>query len=152
MTFARASVIAERIKAGAFDNEDLRRWFQEIDTFRHAARSDRALNCLADRCKEVLRPLMRAMSSKLPQHTVKMDRIWPRSSPIMPFSRTDMYHDRIEHYREHDGGPVVLIGLPADGPCEVADGRHRVTAARIEEQETIRAVFAWERHPDLGGR
>ena len=149
MTEQRVSEVATRLKASTFDHADLRRWFREVDTFMldhgdlEQTHSDLYKQCFALRVTT-----MRTMSDHLPQHTVLMERLWPRSMSTPPFARADMYADRVEHYQKHGGAPVVLIGLPAGGGLfEIADGRHRVAAARLKAKETILAVFAWERPP-----
>lgn len=149
MTEERVSEIATRLKASMFDNADLRRWFRDVDTFMldHGA-LEQTHPDLYKQCFAVRVTTMRTMSEHLPQHTVLMDRLWPRSMSAPPFASADMNTDTVEHYRKHDGAPVVLIGLPAGcGLFEIADGRHRVAAARLKASDTIHAVFAWERPP-----
>lgn len=156
MTEERVSEIGTRLKASTFDTADLRRWFREVDTFMlDHGDLDQTHPDLYNQCFSVRVATMRTMSEHLPQHTVLMARLWPRSMSTPPFTRAAMYRDRVKYYLKHDGAPVVLIELPAAAGCglfEIADGRHRVYAARLKARETIHAVFAWERPPGPNNR
>ena len=86
--------------------------------------------------------VMAAMSATLPDRQIRLDK-------VMGYPTGDMDEATVERYRNatEPPPPVVVIGIPTVGPYEVADGRHRVMAARRRGDTTIRAVFAAERLP-----
>ena len=132
MTDRRLDVMGERMRTGDFDGPTLRRWYRQLDAW--IDRPPNGYPSLLDKAYMRRMIVMHAMSENLPQHNVSVDR-------ILPFSDGGLHGDVVAHYRKHEGKPVVLIGVPGGGPCELCDGRHRVTAARLEGRRIVRAVF-----------
>ena len=80
---------------------------------------------------------MRAMSVNLPAQPIYLSR-------IKPFETEKMENSLVEKMQRTGsyGDPIVVIGNLDGGPLELADGRHRVTAARLNGVKTLRAVRA----------
>ena len=137
MTFARIEEITTRLQADEFDNADLRRWWREVETaHRRLFSAPPSQDDLFNKCKELVLELPHVMSRHLPQHDIPVARF----SPLISYDDPD----RVEHYRKHGGDPVILDG-PPEAPNALREGRHRLTAARLEGHATIKAVFADEK-------
>ena len=119
----------------------LRRWFRRLDRIVETA------SCSTNAKADLFQPaylartqLMRAMSCRLPWHLVRLDRIGT-------FDSNSLDQDWITLLRKSLNArpPIVVLGkmygASSDKLC-LADGRHRVTAARANGNAVIRAVFA----------
>ena len=122
------------LEIGRFNSVTLRRWFRRLDEIKEEWHCDSDLLRTA---AELQLNVMRAMSVNLPAQLVYLSR-------IKPFGTDRMDHSQVEKLRRacSYGEPIVVMGNLDGGPLELADGRHRVTAARLNGVRTLRAVRA----------
>ena len=117
------------------DNRTLRRWFARLDAIgSNPAVVDGDIQLMA---AQALVQLLRAMSHRLPSQRIELSR-------IKDFSTCRMDLNLVEEIRQRGdyGEPIVVIGNLYLGPLELADGRHRVTAARADGVRFLNAIMA----------
>lgn len=117
------------------DKRTLRRWFARLEAIRSDPTVvDGGIQLMAD---QALIQLMRVMSHRLPSKRIGLSR-------IKDFSTCGMDLNLVEEIRQRGdyGEPIVVIGNLYLGPLELADGRHRVTAARADGMRFLNAAKA----------
>ena len=122
------------LEVGRFDAETLRRWFRRLDEIKEESPDDfDQLRTAA----ELQLNVMRAMSVNLPTQPVYLSRIRPFGTNKLDCSHVEKMRRSCSY-----GEPIVVMDNLDGGPLELADGRHRVTAARLNGVRTLRAVRA----------
>ena len=114
-----------RLPAGAYNAQDLRRWFRRLDEI---MKVDPPVDYgIWARLDQLHIEVMRVASHNLPAKLVGLNRIGEFEGPK---SWDGEYSDI----------PIVVIGNLDGGPLELADGRHRVILARAAGKTAIMAV------------
>ena len=111
------------LEVGQYDAVTLRRWFRRLDEIVEESAYD------FDLCRAAfgLRiSVMDVMSVNLPAQPIYLSR-------IEPFEMEGLDGTHVEKLRRAGsyGDPIVVLGNLVGGPLELADGRHRVTSARL---------------------